>query len=478
MVSAAAGEQTRSMNSHDFHPGTDPGSGAEPGPTSGRSESGFFAWLRGLGITRSRERWFTGVAGGIATRAGIDPLIVRGIFVVLAILGGPGVVLYLAGWLLLPDDRGRIHLEEIIRGRASGAVITTAVIVGVVLIIPGLFALPWGWNMWGLLPTWLSVTLTVVWWAIVVPALVIWLIVWASRGGFARDAAAPDWAQQAGQRVAEWGEQAGAKAEAWGRDIDERSRAWEQSIREQHAARRLSAAYVVLTLACALLAAGTVAAWAALAGRENMTVVTLSLVAAVAVLGLAMIVAGLRGRNSGWVGFFAFVGVVALIFTPVTTVLPSHTQIVPFGNVTIPVLAHTPDESIVVLAGNITIDLESLDEHDAARTVDVWLLGGNVTVHLSGDHPSRVEAQLLAGNVRDARQGDEELRQGGIWVSRVIDSGTRGVADADITHVNVRVLGGNIKVEGGSASAAPTLTSQAHRAHDTTMNRIDLEVTR
>ena len=49
--------------------------------TSGR----FFSWIRGLGIERSSDRWFAGVAGGIAAKAGIDPLIVRGIFVVLAI---------------------------------------------------------------------------------------------------------------------------------------------------------------------------------------------------------------------------------------------------------------------------------------------------------------------------------------------------------------------------------------------------------
>ena len=45
-----------------------------------------------------------GVAGGIARELGIDPLFVRAAFVLLAVAGGSGLVLYAAGWLLLPDE--------------------------------------------------------------------------------------------------------------------------------------------------------------------------------------------------------------------------------------------------------------------------------------------------------------------------------------------------------------------------------------
>ncbi|QIM15913.1 PspC domain-containing protein [Leucobacter insecticola] len=91
---------------------TTPDSAPQPPLPAG----GFFAWIRGLGITRSSDRWFAGVAGGIAAKAKIDPLIVRGVFVVLALLGGPGILLYLVGWLLLPDVNGRIRMEDLIRG--------------------------------------------------------------------------------------------------------------------------------------------------------------------------------------------------------------------------------------------------------------------------------------------------------------------------------------------------------------------------
>src|SRR5690606_34105976 len=120
-------------------------------------------------IVRSQDRWFAGVAGGIAARAGVDPLIVRGLFVVLALLGGPGLLLYLAGWLLLPDSSGRIHAEEVVRGRASAGMMIAAAVIAGVVIIPvfvglllgnaALLGTPgfWAWDLWGALglPLWL-----------------------------------------------------------------------------------------------------------------------------------------------------------------------------------------------------------------------------------------------------------------------------------------------------------------------------------
>ncbi len=43
-----------------------------------------------------------GVCGGLADYFGIDPTIVRIIFVVLALAGGPGILIYLALWVILP----------------------------------------------------------------------------------------------------------------------------------------------------------------------------------------------------------------------------------------------------------------------------------------------------------------------------------------------------------------------------------------
>ncbi|MDM7854242.1 PspC domain-containing protein [Cellulomonas alba] len=81
-------------------------------------QTGFYAGIRRLGLWRSDDHWFGGVAGGIAERLGVDVLIVRGIFVVTVLLGGVGLLAYGIGWMLLPHRRdGRILLEEVISGR-------------------------------------------------------------------------------------------------------------------------------------------------------------------------------------------------------------------------------------------------------------------------------------------------------------------------------------------------------------------------
>ncbi len=113
----------------DTGPGTSPGwtphgqaPGGAPGPVTGVDN--FFDGVRRTGIVRSQERWVGGVAGGIALRLGIDPLVTRGILGVSVLLGGLGLVLYAIGWLLLPEQSdGRIHLQQLFRGDFDAAVI-------------------------------------------------------------------------------------------------------------------------------------------------------------------------------------------------------------------------------------------------------------------------------------------------------------------------------------------------------------------
>jgi phage shock protein PspC (stress-responsive transcriptional regulator) len=45
-----------------------------------------------------------GVAAGVADYLGVDVTIVRIVFAVLTIMGGAGVPIYLAGWLLIPEE--------------------------------------------------------------------------------------------------------------------------------------------------------------------------------------------------------------------------------------------------------------------------------------------------------------------------------------------------------------------------------------
>lgn len=95
-----------------------------PAGTAASPAAGFFNQLRGIGLYRSDERWIGGVAGGLAARFGLDPLLVRGIFLVTMLLGGFGLVLYAIGWALLPEERdGRIHLEGLTLGHPDIALL-------------------------------------------------------------------------------------------------------------------------------------------------------------------------------------------------------------------------------------------------------------------------------------------------------------------------------------------------------------------
>lgn len=86
-------------------------------PPAPAPPTGFFASVRRIRIWRTDDRWIGGVAAGISHRMGIDPVILRGLFVVTALFGGVGLVFYGLAWALLPEaSDNRIHLEEAVRG--------------------------------------------------------------------------------------------------------------------------------------------------------------------------------------------------------------------------------------------------------------------------------------------------------------------------------------------------------------------------
>jgi phage shock protein C len=52
----------------------------------------------------SSDRMVAGVAGGIAKYFNVDPTLVRLAFVALALAGGPGVLLYIIMWIVMPVE--------------------------------------------------------------------------------------------------------------------------------------------------------------------------------------------------------------------------------------------------------------------------------------------------------------------------------------------------------------------------------------
>jgi phage shock protein PspC (stress-responsive transcriptional regulator) len=77
---------------------------SEPG-TYRADQSAPSAGQRPKALVRSRhDRMIGGVAAGIASYIGADVVLVRIAFAVLTIMGGVGIPLYLACWLLIPDE--------------------------------------------------------------------------------------------------------------------------------------------------------------------------------------------------------------------------------------------------------------------------------------------------------------------------------------------------------------------------------------
>jgi phage shock protein PspC (stress-responsive transcriptional regulator) len=70
--------------------------------TDDRTSTGYF----GSRLLRRpvADRMLGGVAAGIADYLGVDETLVRIAFVVLTFIGGAGVPVYVAGWLLIPEE--------------------------------------------------------------------------------------------------------------------------------------------------------------------------------------------------------------------------------------------------------------------------------------------------------------------------------------------------------------------------------------
>ena len=138
----------------------------------------FFAWMRSLGLTRE-PGWVGGVCAGIASRLGVDPLIVRGIFVVVAVLGGPALLVYAAAWLLLPDRDDKIHLEEVFSGRLESPIagIGALILFSMLPVTQGFWyagSAFWGQPFWG-------EAVGRALWTVVLLGLIVWFVVFIAR---------------------------------------------------------------------------------------------------------------------------------------------------------------------------------------------------------------------------------------------------------------------------------------------------------
>lgn len=85
---------------------------------------------------RRADRKIAGVAAAIARRYGIDPILVRIALVVATIYGGVGVLVYLLGWLLLPEEGDEVSAAESLLGQGQSSMSKPLTIVLSLALIP------------------------------------------------------------------------------------------------------------------------------------------------------------------------------------------------------------------------------------------------------------------------------------------------------------------------------------------------------
>jgi phage shock protein PspC (stress-responsive transcriptional regulator) len=145
-----------------------------PGPTAGPTNSTttdghtngldrFFGWIRSVDLRRDGDdKWLAGVCSGIATRLGVDPIVIRAVLVLLVVLGGVGITVYLIAWAFLPNNREEIIAEKALR---DGDVL------GIILLVVIGLSLIGGAGLTGD-----NSGLGWVWWVVVPIGLVVWLV--------------------------------------------------------------------------------------------------------------------------------------------------------------------------------------------------------------------------------------------------------------------------------------------------------------
>ncbi|MET4781073.1 PspC domain-containing protein [Glaciihabitans sp. UYNi722] len=144
-----------------------------------KARNRFFDWMRDLDVPR-QPGWIGGVCAGIAQRIGIDAVIVRGIVVVVGVLGGPVFLLYAVAWLLLPDLENRIHLERMLRGVFDRAMlgIVAIFLIGFLPVAQGFWALAlsyWPYSDSGIAAVGRSL------WTLLLIGVGIWFAIWFVR---------------------------------------------------------------------------------------------------------------------------------------------------------------------------------------------------------------------------------------------------------------------------------------------------------
>lgn len=413
-----------------------------PAPAPQRSGGdGFFDAMRRIGVVRTQERWIGGVAGGIALRFGIDPLLVRGIFGVTALFGGAGLVIYGLAWALLPEQiDGRIHLQETLRGRFD-----IAVLGAIGMFIVGISRGDGWFGWWGARGFgWLTGLL----WFAAIAALVALVIAAANQRGDRRPPVAPQgpWtggpggpqhpaapvppapgSPYAASQGGYGGPPAGAYAPApGGYGGPPAGYVPVPPVPPRPPKPRVhgpGAAAVGAVVGLTLLALAVLLV-VEREGRLDWPVALTAAGIGIVLAGLGIIVAGLRGRSSGTLGFLAVVTIVlavpAAVFTQGSwTGSSSNVRFVVSDGAWAPTSATEARKGVAVAVGDVNVDLTGFPIGDGAVRVPVNLGAGDLTVTVPRDTAVTADVQLRAGDIR--WEVDDAERISGVSGTRSYD---------------------------------------------------------
>ncbi len=95
----------------------------------------------------NRDKMVAGVCGGIAEYFHVDSSLVRLLWVLMVVLGGTGVLLYIIGWIIIPEREDSETVESPVIS-PEGQTKTSSNLFGVLLIGVGIMLLldtmvPW-----------------------------------------------------------------------------------------------------------------------------------------------------------------------------------------------------------------------------------------------------------------------------------------------------------------------------------------------
>jgi phage shock protein PspC (stress-responsive transcriptional regulator) len=345
-------------------------------------------------------RWIAGVSAGIARRTGLDPLLIRGLFVVVTIIGGAGVLLYGLAWLFLPEEDGRIHAQEVTRGNASagfvGALLASVIGLSALADTGGWTPAPWG-------PTWfypgfLGVPVLTV---VLIAVLVWWLL---------NRTPAVDAPVMSPESVP-------APVTV---PVPSNSRASDPA--------RASKALTKITLGLSVLGAALVLAWDQLWGNLPGEPVVIVLAVVLGIVSLGVLTAGLLGRRSGGLGPIAIL--LALVLP--LTMAAAHIGGDVHQEVWRPTSTAEASTGVDSGAGELVIDLRDpalLTGRDAADPLRVRAhLGvGCLQVLVPPSTPVVVHATVRVGDLR-VDQGllpeEKTIESSGTTIRRTVSTGT------------------------------------------------------